>query len=196
MGRYKSKRRTTARPRTTARQSAVDSQANLTKDKLEVWMSNTSDRTQVKNFCHLQMKECIDRLKNDTQKRSSSSIKKSCKKQKELCIKTMMKKLEKHSKKASLKKKKKSRKKKKSYREMVGKSFRCKVVGYHKNGIQVELPNKKVKNIRMGILSPYEKFYPLGTIVPVIKYPSHVTPRSIAGKYSVAGWYKPKKIKK
>ena len=116
MGRYKSKRRTTARPRTTARQSAVDSQANLTKDKLEVWMSNTSDRTQVKNFCHLQMKECIDRLKNDTQKRSSSSVKRSCKKQKEICIKTMMDKLERYSK-ASLKKKKKSKRKKKKSRK-------------------------------------------------------------------------------
>ena len=71
---------------------------------------------------------------------------------------------------------------------MVGKSVRCKVVGYHKNGIKVELPNKKVKNIRRGVWSPYEKVYPLGTIVPVInsndKYPS------------VAGWYKPKILKK
>ena len=86
------------------------------------------------------------------------------------------------------KKRKQSKKKPRSYREMVVKTVRCKVVGYHKNGIKVELPNKKVKNIRRGVWSPYEKVYPLGTIVPVInsndKYPS------------VAGWYKPKILKK
>ena len=48
----------------------------------------------------------------------------------------------------------------------------------------------------MGVWPPYEKVYPLGTILPVLKYPSDATPRSISGKYDVAGWYKPEILKK
>ena len=89
-----------------------------------------------------------------------------------------------------------SRKRKSSYHQITPKSVRCKVVGYHKNGIKVELPNKKIKNISMGVWPPYEKVYSLGTILPILKYPSDATPRSIAGKYDVAGWYKPEILKK
>ena len=85
------------------------------------------------------------------------------------------------------KKRRYSKKKKSSYRQITPKSVRCKVVGYHKNGIKVELPNKKIKNISMGIWSPYEKVYPLGTILPI---------HELHDKHpSVAGWYKPKILK-
>ena len=61
---YKSRHKKTARARTTARQPSVDPQAGLTRDKLEVLLSNTSDKTQATNFCELEFKECIHKLKD------------------------------------------------------------------------------------------------------------------------------------
>ena len=80
---YKSRHKKTARARTTARQPSVDPQAGLTRDKLEVLLSNTSDRTQAKNFCELELKECIHKLKD----------KKECKSRKKKCIKNLYNKL-------------------------------------------------------------------------------------------------------
>ena len=80
---YKSRHKKTARARTTARQPGVDPQAGLTRDKLEVLLSNASDRTQAKNFCELEFKECIHKLKD----------KKECKSRKKKCIKNLYNKL-------------------------------------------------------------------------------------------------------
>ena len=80
---YKSRHKKTARARTTARQPSVDPQAGLTREKLEVLLSNTSDKTQATNFCELEFKECIHKLKD----------KKECKSRKKKCIKNLYNKL-------------------------------------------------------------------------------------------------------
>ena len=80
---YKSRHKKTARARTTARQPGVDPQAGLTRDKLEVLLSNTSDKTQAKNFCELEFKECIHKLEG----------KKECKSRQKKCIKNLYNKL-------------------------------------------------------------------------------------------------------
>ena len=41
------------------------------------------------------------------------------------------------------------------------------VVGYNKKSIKVELKNKKIKNISIGITPPYEEFFPIRTKVPI-----------------------------
>ena len=76
-------RKRTVRARTTARQPSVDPQAGLTRDKLKVLLSNPSDRTQAKNYCELEFKECIHELGN----------KKECKSKKKKCIKNLYNKL-------------------------------------------------------------------------------------------------------
>ena len=82
-GKKRAARTRTVRARTTARQPSVDSQAGLTRDKLKVLLSNPSDRTQAKNYCELEFKECIHELKN----------KKECKSRKKKCIKNLYNKL-------------------------------------------------------------------------------------------------------
>ena len=80
---YKARHKRTARARTTARQPSVDPQAGLTRDKLKVLLSNPSNRTQAKNYCELEFKECIHELGN----------KKECKSKKKKCIKNLYNKL-------------------------------------------------------------------------------------------------------
>ena len=63
-GKKRAARTRTVRARTTARQPSVDPQAGLTRDKLKVLLSNPSDRTQAKNYCQLEFKECIHELGN------------------------------------------------------------------------------------------------------------------------------------
>ena len=81
--RKRAARTRTVRARTTARQPSVDPQAGLTRDKLKVLLSNPSDRTQAKNYCELEFKECIHELGN----------KKECKSKKKKCIKNLYNKL-------------------------------------------------------------------------------------------------------
>ena len=81
--RKRAARTRTVRARTTARQPSVDPQAGLTRDKLKVLLSNPSDRTQAKNYCELEFKECIHGLGN----------KKECKSKKKKCIKNLYNKL-------------------------------------------------------------------------------------------------------
>ena len=81
--RKRAARTRTVRARTTARQPSVDPQAGLTRDKLKVLLSNPSDRTQAKNYCQLEFKECIHELGN----------KKECKSKKKKCIKNLYNKL-------------------------------------------------------------------------------------------------------
>ena len=81
--RKRAARTRTVRARTTARQPSVDPQAGLTRDKLKVLLSNPSDRTQAKNYCQLEFKECIHELGN----------KKECKSRKKKCIKNLYNKL-------------------------------------------------------------------------------------------------------
>ena len=82
-GKKRAARTRTVRARTTARQPSVDPQAGLTRDKLKVLLSNPSDRTQAKNYCELEFKECIHELGN----------KKECKSKKKKCIKNLYNKL-------------------------------------------------------------------------------------------------------
>ena len=143
----------------------------------------TKKSKKLKTFEHSYRKSIargdpIDELDDNVKQKIAKYLRASLKK----------KKRKKSTKKPKKKKKTKKKPKKLSYKKTVGKSFRCKVVGYHKNGIKIELPNKKVKNLRRGIWSPYEKVYPLNTILPIT---------NINDKYpEVAGWYKPEILKK